>query len=157
MPMLFLQKKLRSPRIPFSVNSSWYSFTQHLCFWKYENITTYCRTDTFKHSFFLWTIVEWNKPDLKCHKCTYNYIFRNHLLKSIRPLWNPIFNIHDPLGTHLLTRLRPGLSHLNKHRFNHNFDNCIKPLCTYTLEIESTIHFFLHCHFYSNICKTHLP
>ena len=54
----------------------------------------------------------------------------------------------------LLTRLRLGLSHLNEHRFNHNFDNCINPLCTRNLETESTTGFFLHCHFYSNIRKT---
>ena len=120
----------------------------------FENITTcHCRTDTFKHSLFPWTIAEWNKLDLKCRKCTYN-VFRNHLLKSIQPLSNPIYNIHDPLGIRLLTRLRLGLSHLNEHRFNHNFDNCINPLCTCTLETESTTHFFLHCHFFTNIRKT---
>ena len=70
-----------------------------------ENITTYhCRTDTFKHSFFPWTIAEWNKLDLKCCKCTYN-VFRIHLLNSIQPLANPIYNIHDPLGICLLTSL----------------------------------------------------
>ena len=37
----------------------------------------------------------------------------------------------------LLTRLRLGLIHLTKHRFNHSFDNCINPLCTCTLEIET--------------------
>ena len=67
---------------------------------------------------------------------------------------NPIYNIHDPLGIRLLTRLRLGLSHLDEHRFSHNFDNCINPLCTCTLETESTTHFFLHCHFYTNIRKT---
>ena len=90
---------------------------------------------------------------LKCHKCTYN-VFRIHLLKNIRPLANHIYNIRDPLGICLITRLRLGLSHSNKHRFNHNFDNCINPLCTCTLEIESTAHFFLHWHFYRNIQKT---
>ena len=29
-----------------------------------------------------------------------------------------------------------------------------KPLCTCTLEVESTTHFFLHCHCYNNIRKT---
>ena len=102
---------------------------------------------------FPWTIAEWNKLGIKCRKCTYN-VFRIHLLKSIRPLANSIYNIHDPLGIRLLTRLRLRLSHLNKHRFDHNFDNCINPLCTCTLEIESTTHFFLHCHFCRNIRKT---
>ena len=81
-----------------------------------ENITTYhCRTDTFKHLFFLWTIVEWKKLDLKGCKSTYN-LFRNQLLKSIQPLSNLTYNILDLLGICLLTRLRFGLSHLNKHR-----------------------------------------
>ena len=67
---------------------------------------------------------------------------------------NPIYNIHDPLGIPLLTRFRLGLTHLKEHWFNHNFDNCINPSCTYSLKTESTTHFFLYCHFYSNICKT---
>ena len=46
-----------------------------------------------------------------------------------------------------------GLSHLNEHRFNHNFQSCIKPLCTCSLEVESTCHFFLHCLHY-NILET---
>ena len=111
-------------------------------------IQHHCRTDTFSC-----TIVEWNKLDLQCHKCTYN-VFRNHLLKSIQPLSNPIYNIHHALGIPLLTRLRLGLSHINEHRFNHNFANYINPLCTCTLEIKSTTHFFLHFHFYSNSWKT---
>ena len=65
-----------------------------------------------------------------------------------------MYNIHDHLGIRLLNRLRLGLSNLNEHRFDHNFDNCINPLCTCTLEIESTTHFFLHSHFYRNIRKT---
>ena len=50
-----------------------------------------------------------------------------------------------------LTRLRLGLSHLNEHRFNHNFKNCINPLCTCSLEVESISHFFLCCHYYDSI------
>ena len=30
----------------------------------------------------------------------------------------------------------------------------MSPLCTCTLEIESTTNFFFHCHFYKNIHKT---
>ena len=42
----------------------------------------------------------------------------------------------------LLTKLRLGLSHLNKHGFKHSFKNCISPFCTCSLEVESTKHFF---------------
>ena len=34
---------------------------------------------------------------------------------------------------------------------NHNFQNCINPLCTCSLKVESTVHFFLHCPHYHNV------
>ena len=80
--------------------------------------------------------------------------FRKLLLRIGPPSPNHIYKIHDPLGLKLLTRIRLGLSHLNEHRFNHNFDSCINPLCSCSLEVESTKHFFLHCHHYTNIRKT---
>ena len=43
------------------------------------------------------------------------------------------------------------LSYLKEHKFNHNFQNCINPLCTCSLEVESTVHFFWHCHNYHSI------
>ena len=122
--------------------------------WKSEDVVTYhCRTDNFKYSFFAWTIFEWNKLDLTLHKSSYK-IFRNSLLKMIRPSPNPVYDIHNPIGIHSLTRLRLGLSHLNEHKFNHNFKNCFNALCTCSLEIESTSHFFLHCNHYKNIHST---
>ena len=69
----------------------------------------------------------------------------------IRHSPNPVYDIHNPLGLRLLTRLRLGLNHLNEHKFNHNFKSCVNPLCTCSLEIESTSHFFPHCNHYSNI------
>ena len=90
--------------------------------------TYFCRTNAFKYSFFPYTIREWNKLDLQ-------------LLKLGRPTSDLIYEIHHALGLKLLTRLRLGLSHLNEHRFKHNFKNCINPLCTCSLEVESTKHF----------------
>ena len=58
------------------------------------------------------------------------------------------------MGLKLLTRLRLGLSHLSEQRFNHNFQSCINPLCSCSLAIESTTHFLLHCHHFSNIRPT---
>ena len=81
-------------------------------------------------------------------------IFRNALLKIGRPNQCSIYRIHNPVGLKLLTRLRLGLSHLNEHRFNHNFQSCINPLCSCSLAIESTTHFLLHCHHFSNIRST---
>ena len=78
----------------------------------------------------------------------------NYLLKMIHPSTNPVYDINNPLGLHLLARLRLGLSHPNEHKFNHNFKNCANPLCTCSLEMESVWHFFLHCNHYSNIWST---
>ena len=63
----------------------------------------------------------------------------------IRPLKNSIFNIFDPEGLKLLTRLRLGFIHLNKHCFRHNFQKCLSALCTCSLETENTSHYLLHC------------
>ena len=116
--------------------------------------TYYCRTDIFKNFFFPYTIIEWNKLDLDVLKSKSYAIFWNTLLKLGRPNQCAIYNINNPVGLKLLTHLRLGLSHLNEHRFNHNFQNCINPLCSCNLEIEPTSHFLLHCHHYTNICLT---
>ena len=49
----------------------------------------------------------------------------------------------------LLTRLRLGFSHLNEHRFRHNFQDRLNPLCSCSLDIENTSHYLLHCHHFS--------
>ena len=76
------------------------------------------------------------------------------LLKIGTPIQNSIFKIHDPLGIKLLTILRLGLSHLNEHRLRHNFQDCLNPLCSFSLEVESNIHFFLHCQHFIQSCQT---
>ena len=94
--------------------------------------------------------MEWNKLSSSTRNSIYP-VFQNHLLKIIRPVSNTVYNIQNYIGLKLLTRLRLGLSHLNEHRYNHNFQNCINLLCTCSLEVESTVHFFLHCHHYHNV------
>ena len=116
--------------------------------------TLYNRTDIFKYSFFPSTISERNKLDLKIRQSMTLLTFRNALIKIGRPIPKPIYSVHNPVGLKLLTRLRPGLSHLNQHKFNHNFQDCLNPLCSCSLEVESVSHFFLHCHYYSNIRST---
>ena len=56
----------------------------------------------------------------------------------------------------LLNRVRVGLSHLNQYKFNHNFRDCVTPLCPpfCRLEIESPFDFFLHWHYFTDIRKT---
>ena len=66
-------------------------------------------------------------------------------LKFVGPVANSVFEINNPYGLKLLTRLRLGLSHLRYHKFRHNFQDCINPICVCGLEIETTTHFLLHC------------
>ena len=37
------------------------------------------------------------------------------------------------------------MSHLHKHKFKHNFQDCLNPICRCGLDMESTLHFLLHC------------
>ena len=93
----------------------------HLCnTWNTRNIATCsCRTDAFKSSFFPWAINEWSK---RIRASSFN-IFRANLIKIIRPIPNSVFGIFNPLGLKLITWLHLGLSHLNEHRFKHNFND----------------------------------
>ena len=72
-------------------------------------------------------------------------LFRNNLLRFIRPIENRIYGIYDPLGIKLLTRLRQDFSHLLEHKFRHNFGDIANPLYPSSLKIESTEHYFLRC------------
>ena len=150
--MFYKIKTLKIPEYLYYLipNDRWTYNTRNLNFVE----TLFCRTDAFKYLFFPYSVSEWNKLDPGlCNAKSYS-TFRKLLLKSGRPSPNHIYKIHYPLGRKLLTRLRLGLNHLNEHRFDHNFDSCINPLCSSSLEMESTKHFFLHCHHYTNIRRT---
>ena len=58
---------------------------------------------------------------------------------------NSIYNIHNLLGVKYLTRLRIGFSHLKQHKFKHNVQDSVDPMCSCSSGIETTIHLFLHC------------
>ena len=112
-----------------------------------------CRTEYFANSFFPYTIKEWNYLSPEIRKSVSHEVFKNSLLKFIRPSPNSLFNVSDSLGIKLLTRLRLGLSHLREHKFNHNFQDTINPLCPCSLESESTTHFFLRCQNFTDLRK----
>ena len=65
--------------------------------------------------------------------------FRNALIKIGRPIPKPIYNVHNPVGLKLLTRLRLGLSHLNQHKFSHNFQDCLNTQTYVYSNIRSTL------------------
>ena len=59
--------------------------------------------------------MEWSERSSRTRNSTYPE-FRNHLLKIIRPVSNPVDNTQNYIGLNLLTTLRLGLSHLNEDR-----------------------------------------
>ena len=59
-----------------------------------------------------------------------------------------LFSIHDPNGVKLLTRLRLKFSHLNKHKFRHNFKDTVVAKCDSGTETDTTEYFFLTCPFF---------
>ena len=99
----------------------------------------------FKNTFFPSTILEWNKLDPSLRNSTSYNVFKNSILKFIRPSPNKIFQCHNPKGIKLVTRLRLGLSHLREHKFKHSFQDTLNPLCSCGVDIETTSHYFLHC------------
>ena len=80
----------------------------------------YCRTDTFKNSFFPNVMNEWNKLDEKIKGATSFSFFKASLLKVGCPHSNSINRIFNPVGIRLLTLFYLGLSQLNEHKFRHN-------------------------------------
>ena len=82
-------------------------------------------------------------------------IFRKSILKFIKSSANSLFNCHNPKGIKFITRLRLGLSYLREHKFKHSFQGFLNPFCSCGLDIESTVHFPLHCHMY--ITERHSP
>ena len=118
-----------------------------------SNIPTfYCRTDCFKYSFFPTTLRDWFNLDSSVRNSESLAIFKGKLLSLIRPPEMNVYNIFNPIGLKLLTRLRLGFSHLNEHKVRHGFQDCLNPLCfclSVKSKIEHTNHYLLHCQYYS--------
>ena len=75
-------------------------------------------------------------------------------MEFIRTLRNSIFDIYNPHGKKLLTRLRLGFSHLNEHRFKHVFNNSVNSIWICGGDVEYINHFFLHCPEYCEARQT---
>ena len=103
------------------------------------------------HLFFPYYIKEWNNLSEELRKIKSTVKFKTKILSFIRPKENSIFKIHDINGIRLLNRLRLHFSHLNEHKFWHNFRATIDPMCSCNLEPETTLHYLLGCNFSSDL------
>jgi hypothetical protein len=102
------------------------------------------RTEFYHSSFFPSTIEKWNLLD-PATKNSPKLVFKNAILKKIRPKRKETFGIIDSDGKKWLTQIRVRLSPLKAHKFHHNFDDTLSPLCNSHDGIEDSEHFLLHC------------
>ena len=61
-------------------------------------------------------------------------VFKKELLKFVRPEPNSTYNVNDAKGLKL-----------GEHKFRHNFQDCVFPMCYFGQDIETTTHLLLHC------------
>ena len=101
--------------------------SQHSQIDNISNIKT--RSNSYGNFFFPSTITEWKKLDLDIRNSDSLNVFNLSLLKFVRSVANSVFEINNPCGLKLLRRLRLGLSHLCYHKFRHNFQDFINPIC----------------------------
>ena len=110
--------------------------------------------DYFKNPFITFVEREWDKLSTGvCNTTSYEQL-RKLLLSFIKQTSSSLFSIHHPVGFKLLVRLRIGSGHMRAHKFRHNFDDILNPLCSCSLESETTSHYFLYCHNFSSVCST---
>ena len=76
-------------------------------------------------------------------------MFKLSILNFVRPREFSVFSVQDINGLKLLTRLRLNFNHLNEHKFRHNFNDKINPMCSCGKESEATLHYLLQCDSYS--------
>ena len=112
-------------------------------FYKYK---IFCKYKFYKFD-LLYTMANrfHNKLDSNIKNGDSYSIISKKLLLKIRHVGNSIYSIDDPLGERLINRLCLSFSHLQEHKFRHDFGDAVNPLCTCTLETENIEYFFQHC------------
>ena len=86
------------------------------------------RTKSFSKTFFPYCIDEWNKPNPEIRNAKSIYKFKKLIITE--KLENSLYNVHDPIGMKLLSRLRLQFTHLNEHKFRHGFNDTVN-LCVH--------------------------
>ena len=103
------------------------------------------RHNFFKNLFFSSTIIEWSNLDSAPCKSKHFAVFKNNILKFIRPFPSNVIDCDNHKGIRFITRLCVSLRYLRERRFKHIFQDCLKLICSGGLDIESTSHFLLYC------------
>ena len=107
------------------------------------------RTKTFESSFFPHCAEAWENLIEELANIASINTFKSSILNVVRPRKNSVFVILVVNGVKRLTRLRFDFSYLNEHKFWHSFNDIINRLCSCDKKPETTLHYLLHCDFYS--------
>ena len=75
-------------------------------------------------------------------KSTIPFYFQKRALSFLQ-------NWRKPIGVKYLNRLRRNFSHVNEHKFQHNFRDTVNSLCCCNTETETTSYYLLRCHLFS--------
>ena len=105
---------------------------------KSELTQFFTKRRSFSNNFFLFCIKEWNKFNAKIRNLPSVCIFKKLLLIYVKTDENSVFDVHNPKGFKLLNRLRLNFSHLNEHKFCHNFQDTVNLFCLSNDETETT-------------------
>ena len=114
---------------------------------KAELTQYYTKTKSFSNTLFLFCIKKWNKLDAKIRNLPSVSRFKRSFLIYFKTNENSTFEAQNPIK--LLNRLRLNFSHLNEHKFHHNFQDTVNPLCLCNTETETISHYLLRCSLFS--------
>ena len=99
-----------------------------------------CRNGYFKNSFIPYLVNKWNKLSTEIRNSVSYQQFRKSLLSFFKLTWSSLFSVHHPVSVKLLVSLRLRFSHLCEHKFSYSFHDTLNPLCSCSLEPETTSH-----------------
>ena len=110
-----------------------------------------CRSKVFQSYIFPYYIKIWNGLDPDLENIDSYKKFKNKISPFIKMKSNStIFSVHDVFGEKPISRLSE-ISHLNKHKVQHNFKNGTDCMCDCGSATDTTLHFLLQCQQYQTI------
>ena len=89
----------------------------------------YARSEKFKSSFYPDCMCECENINPELRTASSLGIFKAGINRIIRTIPEQVYGIHDPKGLALLKQFRIWLSALSFHKFRHNFNDSLNPLC----------------------------
>ena len=110
-------------------------------------------TTRFQNSFFPYCHTNWFNLDRSIRNADSLNSFKKRILSTIRPPMKSTHGVRDRRGIRIISQLRVQHSDLRNDRFRHKF-NCPSPDCPCGSDVESNIHYLLHCSRYHGQRRT---